>query len=66
MTHHRVAPDERYRRAGLAARSRNHGTYVFTNTDYNPNLWLVDVVQSTSEGGPVLGTFDKYIGDDHA
>jgi hypothetical protein len=42
------------------------GTYAFTNTDYNPNLWLVDVVQSTSEGNPVLGTFDKYIGDDHA
>jgi hypothetical protein len=42
------------------------GTYAFTNTDYNPNLWLVDVVQSASEGNPVLGTFDKYIGDDHA
>ena len=21
------------------------GTYAFTNTEYNPNLWLVDVVQ---------------------
>jgi hypothetical protein len=42
------------------------GTYVFTNTDYNPNLWLVDIVQSTSEGGGVLGTYDKYIGGDHA
>ncbi len=42
------------------------GTYVFTNTDYNPNLWLVDIVQSTSEGNPVVGTFDKYIGGDHA
>jgi hypothetical protein len=42
------------------------GTYTFTNTDYNPNLWLVDVVQSTTEGGPVLGTYDKYIGGDHA
>jgi hypothetical protein len=42
------------------------GTYAFTNTDYNPNLWLVDLVQSTSEGNPVLGTFDKYIGGDHA
>ena len=42
------------------------GTYLFTNTDYNPNLWLVDVTQSTSEGNPVLGTFDKYIGGDHA
>src|SRR5438445_9125691 len=41
-------------------------TYAFTNTEYNPNLWLVDVVQSTSEGHPVLGTFDHYIGGDHA
>src|SRR6266567_3386667 len=41
------------------------GTYAFTNTEYNPNLWLVDVVQSTSEGHPVLGTFDHYIGGDH-
>jgi hypothetical protein len=42
------------------------GTYAFTNTEYNPNLWLIDVVQSTSEGHPVLGTFDHYIGGDHA
>jgi hypothetical protein len=42
------------------------GTYAFTNTEYNPNLWLLDVVQSTSEGHPVLGTFDHYIGGDHA
>ena len=42
------------------------GTYAFTNTEYNPNLWLLDVVQSTSEGNPVLGTFDHYIGGDHA
>jgi hypothetical protein len=42
------------------------GTYVWTNTDYNRNLWLVDVVQSTTEGGPVLGTYDRYIGGDHA
>src|SRR4051812_44233605 len=41
------------------------GTYVFTNTDYNPNAWLVDIVQSTSEGHPVVGTYDKYIGGDH-
>ena len=41
-------------------------TYVFTNTEYNPNLWLIDVVQSTSEGNPVLGTYDRYIGGDHA
>ena len=42
------------------------GTYAFTNTEYDPNLWLVDVVQSTSEGNPVLGTYDRYIGGDHA
>jgi hypothetical protein len=42
------------------------GTYAFTNTDYARNLWLVDVVQSTSEGNPVLGSFDHYIGGDHA
>ena len=42
------------------------GTYAFTNTEFNPNLWLTDVVQSTSEGNPVLGTYDRYIGDDHA
>jgi hypothetical protein len=42
------------------------GTYLFTNTDYNPNLWLVDITQSTSEGNPQLGTFDKYVGGDHA
>ena len=42
------------------------GTYLFTNTDYSRNLWLVDVVQSTTEGGAVLGEYDRYIGDDHA
>jgi hypothetical protein len=42
------------------------GTYAFTNTEYDPNLWLVDVVQSTSEGHPVLGTYDRYIGGDRA
>src|SRR6059036_3055287 len=42
------------------------GTYAFTNTEYNPNLWLTDVVQSTSEGHPVLGTYDHYLGGDHA
>ena len=42
------------------------GTYAFTNTEYAPNLWLIDVVQSTSEGNPVLGTYDRYIGGDHA
>src|SRR2546429_8747466 len=42
------------------------GTYAFTNTEYAPNLWLLDIVQSTSEGNPVLGTYDHYIGGDHA
>jgi hypothetical protein len=42
------------------------GTYAFTNTEYNPNLWLTDIVQSTSEGHAVLGTYDRYIGGDHA
>src|SRR6266498_216867 len=42
------------------------GTYAFTSTEYNPNLWLIDVVQSTSEGSPVPGTYDRYIGGDHA
>jgi hypothetical protein len=42
------------------------GTYTFTNTDDARNLWLVDLVQSTSEGETVLGSFDKYIGGDHA
>src|SRR6266446_6809707 len=42
------------------------GTYAFTNTEYARNLWLVDLVQSTSEGQTVLGSFDKYIGGDHA
>ncbi len=42
------------------------GTYLFTNTAYDPNLWLVDVTQSTSEGHSVLGTFDRYVGGDHA
>jgi hypothetical protein len=42
------------------------GTYLFTNTDYSRNLWLVDVVQSTVEGAGVLGEYDRYIGDDHA
>lgn len=42
------------------------GTYAFTDTEYARNLDLVDVVQSTTEGGPVLGVYDRYIGDDHA
>ena len=35
------------------------GTYAFTNTDYARNLDLVDVVQSTTEGGAVLGGYSK-------
>src|SRR5436190_482262 len=42
------------------------GTYAFTNTEFAPNASLVDIVQSTSEGGAVLGTYDRYIGGDHA
>src|SRR5437764_7093036 len=42
------------------------GTYAFTNTEFAPNPSLVDIVQSTSEGGAVLGTYDRYIGGDHA
>ena len=42
------------------------GTYAFTNTDYARNFWLVDLVQSSSEGHTVLGNFDRYIGGDHA
>ena len=42
------------------------GSYVFTNTDYNPNVDPVDLLVSTDEGKTVLGTFDKYIGNDHA
>src|SRR5215813_440783 len=41
------------------------GTYAFTNTEYNPNLWLLDIVQSTSEGHPVLGTYDRHQCNDH-
>jgi hypothetical protein len=41
------------------------GTYLWTNTEFAPNPSLVDIVQSTSEGNPVLGTYDRYIGDDH-
>ena len=42
------------------------GTYVFTNTDYNPNLDIADLIQSTTEGMTVPGSFDNYIGNDHA
>jgi hypothetical protein len=42
------------------------GTYAFTGTEFAPNLDLVDLIQSTTEGHTVLGTFDKYLGGDHA
>ncbi|HEX5492428.1 MAG TPA: hypothetical protein VFX07_14285 [Candidatus Udaeobacter sp.] len=42
------------------------GAYAFTYTEYDPNLFLLDVVQTTSEGRPDLGTYDRYIGGDHA
>lgn len=42
------------------------GTYAFTGTEFAPNPDLFDIVQSASEGSPVYGTFDRYIGDDHA
>ena len=31
------------------------GTYIFTNTDYNPNLDPADLIQSTTEGATVPG-----------
>ena len=42
------------------------GTYAFTGTEYAPNPDLLDIVQSASEGNTVYGTFDRYIGKDHA
>ena len=42
------------------------GTYAFTDTEYAPNPDLFDIVQSASEGHPVYGTVDHYVGDDHA
>ena len=42
------------------------GIYVFTNTDYNPNLDIPDLIQSTTEGHTVAGSFDRYIGNDYA
>jgi hypothetical protein len=42
------------------------GTYAFTGTEYAPNLDLFDLIMSTTEGHTVLGTFDKYLGGDHA
>src|SRR4051794_38798262 len=42
------------------------GTYAFTGTEYNPNVDPVDLIVSTTEGQTVLGSYDKYIGGDHA
>jgi|SRR4030095_4319396 hypothetical protein len=42
------------------------GTYAPTGTEYAPNPSLADIVQSTTEGHTVYGTFDKYLGGDHA
>ena len=42
------------------------GAYAFTGTEFAPNLDLVDLIVSTTEGHTVLGTFDKYLGGDHA
>jgi hypothetical protein len=42
------------------------GTYAFTGTEHDPNLWIADLIQSTTEGKTVLGTYDKYLGGDHA
>ncbi len=41
------------------------GTYAATGTEYALNS-LAHIVQSTSEGHTVYGTFDKYLGGDHA
>ena len=35
-------------------------------TEFAPNPSLADIVQSTTEGHTVYGTFDKYLGGDHA
>ena len=42
------------------------GTYAATGTEYAPNPSLADIVQSTTEGHTVYGTFDKNLGGDHA
>jgi hypothetical protein len=42
------------------------GTYATTGTEYAPNLDLVDLVVSTTEGHTVFGQFDRYLGGDHA
>ena len=42
------------------------GAYAFTGTEFAPNLDLVDLIVSTTEGQTVLGSFDRYLGNDHA
>jgi hypothetical protein len=42
------------------------GTYAMTGTEFAPNLDLFDLVESSSEGHTVYGTFDRYLGGDHA
>src|SRR5882757_5655176 len=37
------------------------GTYAATGTEFAPNPSLADIVQSTTEGHTVYGTFDKYL-----
>ncbi len=40
--------------------------YAFTGTEFAPNPSLIDLIQSSSEGHTVYGTFDHYLADDHA
>ncbi len=40
--------------------------YAFTGTEFAPNPDLIDLIQSSSEGETVYGTFDQYMGNDHA
>jgi hypothetical protein len=42
------------------------GTYAMTGTEFAPNLDLFDLVESSSQGHTVYGTFDRYLGGDHA
>src|SRR5438874_5030819 len=42
------------------------GTYAMTGTEFAPNPSLADIIQSTTEGHTVYGTFDRYLGGDHA
>ena len=42
------------------------GHLCFHQHGIRPNPDLFDIVQSASEGHPVYGTVDHYVGDDHA